>query len=173
MSAAAVPDADVIVPTTERITIDGIEARVRRVKTRELLAIMNVMVSGLGQNMVNVRLSVNDAEALVGEVIGLMMLALPRASGEFITFLAGMVEAVDKREQADLMSYMQDNPDPEVLLDLFERIASQEREDFVSLVGKAQAMWSRLAPLYAAVGAVKKTVPSKRGSAARSRERST
>jgi hypothetical protein len=130
MSAAAVPDADVIVPTTERITIDGIEARVRRVKTRELLAIMNVMVSG-------------------------------------------MVEAVDKREQADLMSYMQDNPDPEVLLDLFERIASQEREDFVSLVGKAQAMWSRLAPLYAAVGAVKKTVPSKRGSAARSRERST
>jgi hypothetical protein len=44
--------------------------------------------------------------------------------------------------------YLADDPPMDVLLDVFEIVATQEHEDLASLVGKAQAMWSRVVPLY-------------------------
>jgi hypothetical protein len=147
-TAEKTPDLDEIVPDVVEIDVDGIPCRVRRLKTREFLALMRVLTSGLGGGLSEVKLDFTDSDAVGRDLSALMLLALPNAFEEFTQFLTLVVEPKDGRKTAAVRKALDDNPDPAVLLDVFEAIAVQEKHDLAALAGKAQAMWARVATLY-------------------------
>lgn len=142
------PDLEAIVPEEMTVVVNGIECRVKRLKTREFLALMRVLTAGLGPNISQVDLDFTDGETVARDLSALMMLALPGATEEFALFLGNVVEPVDSGKNVQVFQYLNDNPDVDVLIDVFEAVATQERDDLAGLAGKAQAMWKRVAPLY-------------------------
>jgi hypothetical protein len=142
------PDVEVIVPPTGKVMVDGHDCRVRRLKTREFLALVNVLTTGLGGALSDVTIDLSDEEGVARDLSALIVLAVPRATDEFTVFLRQIVEPVDDRHRAAVATYLLDNPDVEVMLDIFEIVASQEKDDLSVLAGKAQAMWKRVAALY-------------------------
>jgi hypothetical protein len=78
----------------------------------------------------------------------LMLLAIPNATQEFMSFLKVIVAPVNADDGAALAKYMSDNPELEEMLGIFDRLAEQEAKDLASLVGKAKTMFKRILPLY-------------------------
>lgn len=142
------PDLEVIVPEPGRVVIDGIDCQIRRLKTREFLLLMRVITKGLGSGLSAVSIDFTDEESVGRDLAALMVLALPNAFEEFVEFLQAIVEPVDPRKNAALAKAIGDNPDVDVLLDVFEVMAVQEKDDLAALAGKAQAMWSRVVQVY-------------------------
>lgn len=141
-------DLDVIDPDpTDTIDVEGIQSRVRRLRSREFFALMRVLTAGLGQNLSNIKIDTENPDQMTGDIVALFILAVPEATNEFADFCAIVVEAVDPKEQQDLYKRME-NPDPGVLIDVLERIATQEKDDLFTLWGKAQAALSRIQSLY-------------------------
>jgi hypothetical protein len=140
-------DLDVIVPDMAQTTVAGIPVTVNRLKTRELLALLKILTSGLGTGLGQVRLDFSDSDTVREQLMGLMLLAMPNAVSETVLFLLTVVQPKDPAERKALNVAL-DNPDPADLLNVFEAVAVQEADDMVGLGGKAQAMWSRIAPLY-------------------------
>lgn len=142
-------DIETIFPFPKRLEINGVDCAVRRLKTREFLSLVNVMTTGLSGSLSEITIDLTDPEAVATDISALMMLAIPRAVDEFSVFLRQIVDPIDPAKAAVVGAYLMDNPDVDVMLDVFEIVATQEQDDLVTLVGKAQAMWSRVAPLYA------------------------
>lgn len=176
MSAAAEEsvepsDLETIMPDVAALKIDGIECRVRRLKTREVLSFLAVLTRGVGPQLAEVQLDFSSPEAIATDVSALLLLAVPNAPDEFAVFLRRVVEPVNEDDASHVASYLIDNPEPGDVIDIIEAIATQEKDDLAVLAGKAQSMWQRLATLYAP----KKQTPKKtsRGSGGRSPARST
>lgn len=146
-------DVEAIAPTDGRVTLtidgDPVACRVRRLKTREFLALLRVITNGLGPMLGQVSIDLSDEEAVQRDLSALLLLALPNAVDEFVEFLRTVVEPVDKRRTATVAAYLIENPEIDDLIPVFEQIATQEKDDLIVLAGKAQAMWSRLKTVYA------------------------
>jgi hypothetical protein len=166
---AAEPDLEVILPVTEVVTVNGIECRVRRIQTRELLSLLRLVSLSVGTNMSQLRFNLADPADAAQEVAALMLLCASMSQGETLVFLSTVVDPVDQAQRPKLAEYLQDNPDPKDTLVVLEQLAVQEAPDLVSLAGKVQAMVSRLAKLYQPPPERK----SQRGGGGRSRARST
>lgn len=143
-----VDDLEAIHPDVVRVTIDGQVCKIHRLKTREFLELMRILTNGLGPNIGNVRLSFDDPDAIGSEMMALMFMAIPNASQEFAVFLADIVEPVDGEQKGKVAAYLHDNPELDEMLEIFEAVARQEKDDLSALLGKARAMWSRLSDLY-------------------------
>lgn len=142
-------DVEIIeAPPSGQFDLNGIPARVRRMKTREFLSLMRVLSAGLGPALGTIRMDFSSPETVARDMAALMVLALPNATEELALFLATIVEPVREADRKGLVAYLHDNPELEDLLEVFERVAVQEKDDLASLAGKAQAMWSRIAPMY-------------------------
>lgn len=142
-------DLEPIVPTEKVMDVAGCKCRVKRLKTREFLSLLQVLTSGLGPALGEVKLDFTDGDTVSRDLSALMLLAVPNAIDEFTVFLRNVVEPVNEQDRAVVATYLLDNPDVEVLLDIFEAVALQEKDDLAVLGGKAQAMWSRLMVVYA------------------------
>ena len=151
MTAEAKPDLEVILPVGGIVEVAGIEARVRRLKSREFLALIRVVTTGMGPAIGKISLTPDDPEALQGELIGLFLVAVPNAIDEFAEFLMSIVEAVKPSEQALLLKEMV-NPDADVLLDILTVLAEQEKDDLSMLAGKARAAIARIQTVYRSDG---------------------
>lgn len=141
-------DVEAIVPVEMRLTVNGIECRVNRLKTREFLALMRVLTAGLGPGLGQVELDFSDGETVGRDLTALMLLAIPNATAEFSVFLASIVSPVDGGKAGEIAKYMHDNPELDVMIEVFEAMAIQEKDDLAGLLGKARAMWSRVGNLY-------------------------
>jgi hypothetical protein len=166
----SVEDLEPIVPSVENVTIAGVPCRIRRLKTREFLALVNVLTSGLGASLQEVSIDFTDEESIGSDLSALMLLAIPNAVDEFAMFLRAVVEPKDEKDAAKVATYLIDNPDVDDLLLIFEAIVTQEKDDLAVLAGKAQAMWKRIATLYSKK---KPTAKKSTGRGGRSRARST
>lgn len=144
------PDMDVITGEGARVTINKIPVTVKPVKTHAFKALMQVFYVGLGPALGQIRLNFAAGVQEVGaEVIGLMLMALPNAMDEAVQFLLTVLEADDgDAAQRELRAYLLDDPDPLELIDAAEAVAVQEAPHIVQIMGKAQAAWTRVAPLY-------------------------
>ena len=151
MTATAKPDLEVILPVGGIVVVEGIEARVRRLKSREFLSLIRVVTTGMGPAIGQISLSPDDPEALQGELIGLFLVAVPNAIDEFAEFLMSIVEAVKPSEQGRVVKEMV-NPDAEVLLDILTVLAEQEKDDLSMLAGKARAAIARIQTVYRSDG---------------------
>lgn len=141
-------DIEVILPIPGEVTINGLACTVRRLKTREFLALLRVVTSGLGPALGEVDIDFTDGESFGRDMSALMLLAIPNAVDEFALFLTQIVEPKDKGRAGEVSAYLADNPDLDVLLDVFEKVAEQEKDDLAVLAGKTQAIWKRLGNLY-------------------------
>lgn len=142
------PDIDAIVPDEAPIVVNGIRCKVRRIKTLEFIALIRVLTAGLGSALGDVKLDFSSEETITQDLSALMLLAIPNATEEFALLLRQMVEPIDEGDRAAVATYLLDNPDLDVLIDIFELIATQEKDDLSVLAGKLQAAWSRVVPLY-------------------------
>jgi hypothetical protein len=152
MSANDLPDVDVIMPQTgATVTIDGIECTVNRLKSREFLALLRVVTTGLGESIAEAsrELDLDDEQKLGQQLMGLLVVSIPEAVDEFLTFVRVVVTPTKPGATtvADLAAAL-DNPDLEVLLDVAEKVVEQEKDDLSALAGKARAAWTRIAALY-------------------------
>lgn len=142
------PDIEVILPESGTVTIHGAEgqeipAGVRRLKSREFLLLMRVITQGLGQGLTTVRLDLTDPDEAQGQMLGILMLAVPEALEEFGDFLHAIVEPKAQKDAASL-AHVARNLDPGDLLDVLGVMVEQEKDDFMALMGKAQAWLARL-----------------------------
>lgn len=141
------PDAEIIVPTPGVVTIGDVPCHIKPMKTREFLAFLKIITSGAGSIIANLKWS-GSPEEVTSTLLAVVVIAIPNAVDEFIDFLAAaldpQVDGVTPR------SVLGTNPDLDVLLDVFESVALQEKDNLSTLLGKAQAMLSRLATAYSA-----------------------
>jgi len=135
-------DLDLIVPPESSVVVAGHECRVKRLKSREFLALVGIVTRGIGPGLANIRLTGDEAAQ---QLAGLLVLAIPNAVDEFIGFLMKIVEPVDPTREKDVREALV-NPELELLLDLAGVIALQEKDDLQVLVGKAQAIWEKVVP---------------------------
>lgn len=143
-----VKDLDAILPENGRIVVttdtgNDIECEVERLKSREFLLLMRILTHGLGAGIRDIRLDTNDRDALAGELLALLMLAVPEAIEEFGAFILAIVSPVDRSKAAEVAVTLQ-NPDPDVLIDALGIMVEQEADDLVMLGGKAQAWIARI-----------------------------
>lgn len=145
-------DVDVIVPMlTERFVIEGIDVRVGRLRTREMLSLLGILTKGLGDHIGQLDFDSDDENEFGAKMIGLMLVAIPEAQDEFIDFVQRIVVPVDKSDQTKLYKLL-DNPELETLMDVAERVVAQEKGELSQLVGKARAMWTRMENLFVPKG---------------------
>ena len=153
---APVKDAELIHPGIElrrvqlqitdeyRQVLDVVEVTVKRLKAREFLELMSIVVRHVGDPLTRVK---GNFEEVAGQLVGYLMLVLPMATDEILHFLRGIVQPV-LPEQGAMVSRALANPEPEDLLEIAGAIAEQEADDLKSLVGKWMAMQGRLGALY-------------------------
>jgi hypothetical protein len=137
------PDLDVILPQGGLTTVGGFKVRVRRLKTREFLALMRVITNGLGPGLGGMKLDTDDQEQMKADLVALVVTALPNAAEEFVEFLNVVIEPESTGERAGVALAMQ-NPDPMEALDLIGVVVEQEIPDLAVLAGKARAWISRI-----------------------------
>jgi hypothetical protein len=142
------PAADLteILPDPARLTIAGIPARVKRLATRELMAAIRVLTTGMGAGITQLDLNGPRDEQLQ-VLLGLMITAIPDASDEFVDLLGMIVEPVNKNDALVLRDIM-GNPPLDVTMDVLAIVAMQERDDLTALLGKAQTLLGHMQALY-------------------------
>lgn len=139
-------DLGTILPEPTTLTIDGIPAQVRRLKSREFLTLMRVITAGLGSGIRDIRLDVNDAEALQSDMMAILFIAVPNSIEDFGQFLSMIVEPreANNKDQANRLDRIMANPEPDVLIDVLGIMVLQEKDDMVALAGKARAWMSQV-----------------------------
>lgn len=136
-----VPDLEVILPVPGECVLDGMECKVKPLKTREFFALMGIITTGLGGSALQ-DLSAENSEELQGEIIGAVLVALPISVEPFLTLVKDIVEPVRKEDAQRLRMYL-DNPAPEDLLNVIDAVIYNERDNLWSLVGKGKAYLAR------------------------------
>lgn len=135
----------IVVKTTE----GPVECRVKRLKTREILILLRVLTTAFGTGAVSqLKLNQESPEAMAADAAALMMVALPEAGTEFVHFVSHVVEPIDE-DKAEAVYTELVNPEADVILDAFEVIAVQEKDNLFELMGKVKSLWARISDLYA------------------------
>lgn len=146
--AEAENDAELILPDPGgKIVIAGKDCRVKRFRTRELLAFIRVLLRGIGPDLNEVAKAVDtkDRKQMEADLLGIMVVALPNAFDEFVDFLGTVVEPVDPDDARAVRQEMA-NPEPAAAIDVLGLIVHQERDELKELWGKARAWISKIAP---------------------------
>lgn len=136
MTAEAVPDVETIAPVEARATVGGIPVKVRRLRTREMFALARILANGAGAAFLSMDFDLDDRDALRGQLVAVLLLAVPNSPDEVIAFCRSVVEPVDDTRQGELRDAMA-NPDFGDLLDLLDAVLGQEADTIVDWVGKA------------------------------------
>lgn len=142
-----VSDLDVILPMPDTIEIAGCRVKVQRLRSREILALVGIMIEGIGPGVQNVPLDMEDKQALATQFGALFAMALPNALDQFVDLLGRLVIPLDREDRATIAAEME-NPEIETLLDVLTVVGEQEIDDLFSLVGKAAAAMTRMQGLY-------------------------
>lgn len=130
-------DLEAILPNEGKLDVEGIDCIVRRLKSREFLQLVRVLTTGLGPSISQINLA-GDQEELQGQLIGMILMAIPEAADEFGDFVFSIVEPVNRADKNELREKLQ-NPELDVLIDVLTIVVVQEAPDFQSLVGKVKA----------------------------------
>ena len=140
---AETPDLEEILPSEEELTIEGMPVVVKRLKSREFFALLKIITNGLGQNISQFSLSMDDEEEMKSTVVAMAVLAIPNALEEFVDFMREIVAAKHVIDQHKVYAALE-NPEIEDSINVITVIIAQEAGDFVSLVGKAKAAFARI-----------------------------
>ncbi|AMM44295.1 tail assembly chaperone [Arthrobacter phage Kitkat] len=136
-------DLEAILPTLAEYEIDGIPVEIQRLKLRGFLALMNIITTGVGRELGNVDFSA-DQEELQGNMIALLIMAVPNATDETIRFVRTVVSPKDQKHQKQLNAALED-PELDDFMDILSLVIEQEAPEFSALLGKRQTAPSEAA----------------------------
>lgn len=139
-------DLEAIMPDPTEVVIGGIPVDVNRLKLREFLALMNIITTGVGREMGNIDFR-QEGEELQGQMIGLLIMALPNAIDETVVFAKAVAVAKDPKDAKALAAAI-DNPELDEFTDLLAAVVEQELPEFEALLGKAKNHFQRLQSLF-------------------------
>lgn len=144
-------DLEDIVDDQPSFDIEGIPARMKRVRMHHVLGLLKIVGTGIGQAILGV-----DPENAKEQVAALLFLAIPRAEQETVDFVRSLVEAVDPDDERRLREKMLD-PDTEVALEVIDRLITEQGEDLKRIVGKAVPLFGKVAGLFGPDGDADRT----------------
>ena len=147
VSSEPTADLEPIFPDPTNLTIIGIPATVGRLQTREIMAVIRIMVNEMGGAVTDLDLEslspgANPAKAEQAKqaMLGFLIVALPNAADEIIKLLSGLVTAKNKA-QAQTLEAIMHNPPPAVTLDLLSVVWDQEKDDLTDILGKVRQLF--------------------------------
>lgn len=159
-AATAAADQATIMPISELLTlVSGFKVRVKPLRTRELLAIVNIGIGGIGPRMGDLTLDPDEpTEVFLAKFAGLMLSGLGAAGEEATAFLRMVCEPGDKvstfnpdraqklRNKAldDALDRELHNPHPDDTLSILEVVVAMNGGDLQAW-GKRLAGMVRLA----------------------------
>jgi len=129
-------DIDTILPDVAVIDVEGIPARVNRIRMRELIMATRVIQKGIGGNLQSLNIS---TDMTTEDAIGLILVALPDAVDETMELLSTLIKPIDETQHDELAKRLA-NPAPAVVMDAVAAIVEQEWDDWQELVGKGRAL---------------------------------
>lgn len=104
-------EIDALVAEPTHVVLEsGFKVRVERLRTRGLMALLRILTRGAADVLSELRLSPDEStEEFTGKMIGALILAIPEAEDEVISFVNRMVIPEDLREgkrlsKADLIA---------------------------------------------------------------------
>jgi hypothetical protein len=143
-------DLAVILPDLHELAIAEVPARVKRIRTREVMLLARVLTAGLGASLTRIDI---DEDGFDQQLMGLLLMAVPEAHEELIALIKAIVEPIDPfgqddkaREQAFRAEL--DNPGIDVTLDVIGAVLAQERDTIPMLLGKARLLVGQVQALY-------------------------
>lgn len=153
----AAADQDTILGRTALLTLTtGMQVRVKPLATRELLALLNIGVAGIGPRLGDLNLDPDEAtETFVAKFAGLILSGLGAAADEAMAFLRMVIEPAGKvvtfrpdkaqrlRNAAldDELDRVMSNPHPDDTISIIEHVATMN-------AGDLQAWGKRLAGIF-------------------------
>jgi hypothetical protein len=148
--AAPPQDLEAIAPDPQHLTIEGIPARVRPLRTRELMMLLGIVTKGAGTEAIGALAGQadHDTDAFGALLAGALLSGMAGAADEVVALVRALAEPIHAGDKAKLDAAM-DNPDPAVTLDVVAAVAYAERENLSALVGKARQLATMLAAVYA------------------------
>ncbi len=138
------PDLQPIIGESTDLKIDGMSARVGRLRAREVIRLVGIITRGLGDNIRYLRF---DTENVQATLTAAFVMAVPNALDETLAFVASIVHPVVPDDAARLRAALE-NPDLETVLDILGVVALQESDEMKALVGKARALLVQIQKAY-------------------------
>ena len=133
----------------------GSRVRLNPMRTREIFKLVKIFTVGAGEILAELAFSLEDEEKFAGEMIGLLINAVPEAENETIDFLRSMVAPdglIERPATRDQRKYNEallgelwdelENPDPEDTLAILANIIRNEAGNLLALGKKVVAMFS-------------------------------
>lgn len=143
--------------TTEVKLVSGFPVEVVRLRTRQLFRLMRILTKGAGPALGQLNFGA-DQEQFAGQMLGIIIMAIPDAESETIGFLQSMAKPaglVDKpvaqmskaeaKGNEELFTRFQEemfNPELEDTIALLEVIVLNEAPDLQALGKKLQHLWT-------------------------------
>ena len=143
-------DVEAILPEVFEVEIDGIPVTINRLNLREFLALMKIISVGVGANIQTIDFNGEEGE-MTGQMIALLMMAVPEAVEETIQFVKVVVKPVDPADAKQLTAKLQ-NPEVDVFLDVIAKVIEQEAGELRALLGKATSHFQRIQILMRVTG---------------------
>jgi hypothetical protein len=135
-------ELDRLAPDPQPLTLkDGTEIQVKDLATREFLSLMRILTRGAGHLLAAIMSQTTDSEEMFGQLLGILIIAVPEAQEETITFLRQMVEPsgiqnlpkeAQIKSRANLWDKLE-NPRMGDSITIIEAILERERDDIIAL----------------------------------------
>lgn len=147
-TSVAVPDdVDALSPSPDQVTLEsGFVVNVERLRTRGMFKLLKIVTRGAGPILMQMRLDFDDSEAFVGQLLAVIMMAIPEAEDEAIEFIQFMttpagadVNAKSKgaqeknRELFEQLARELDDPAPSDTVNIISKIIENEAHDIQAL----------------------------------------
>jgi hypothetical protein len=142
-SKSTAKDAQSIVPVPRTITIAGVECEVRRIKTMAALTLLQVIVLGYGPELGKLKWNSENKDDLVGQLMGVLLIAIPRQLTQFLKVMRDLVVPIDLDKIEEIDAALKD-PELDVMVEILDVVLDQEVDDMLELMGKVRAMLPKL-----------------------------
>jgi hypothetical protein len=136
-------DVETLTSATEsdELTLtSGSVVRVHRIRTRETFALLKILTRGVGPILGELSFDRDDPEAFAGQMISLVVLAIPDAEDETIEFLQRMVSPVNPADN-DRVTEELSNPELEDTIAIIEKVIRNESSHMLALGKRLAALF--------------------------------
>lgn len=140
-------DVDALSPSPEFLTLEsGLGVRVERLRTRGMFKLLKIVTRGGGPILMQMPLNFEDSEAFMGQLLAVVVMAIPEAEDEAIDFIRSMVTPADfdanAKSKADIQKNKDafealmrelDDPAPSDTISIISKIIENEANDIQAL----------------------------------------
>lgn len=145
-SADASGGLGTIAPEATAIEVDGVRCQVNRLRMRELMKLVRVLTTGVGDGITRLDYTNASQDEFAQQLFGMAIVGIPEAEDEFAELLQAVVVPVDPRHSDNVRAAM-DNPEADLVVDVIGIVIEQEKESFSALLGKLRNLLGSTASL--------------------------